>query len=179
MPEISNQKNVTQNSEGIIESTDSKTLIDSLSQLKQITCDSFSSASRMIQIYSHNLDTRILNNREIEKSLIRLIKRTRAARIQILIYTEQSLIGIDHRLVALAQRFTSYVEIRVVPRDNHENIFGFYMIDRKCLIYRSNVERYDAEKSHLPYSRVKEKSILFDSVWQSSTPASFLRSLHL
>ena len=156
-----------------------RTVIDSLTQFKQETADLFAIAKQTIQIYSHGLDPRILNNRQVEKHLLGFVKRSRNSRVQILIYDEQRLRGIDHRLVALAQRFTSYIDIRVVPRDFHENPFGFYLVDDRTMIYRSNVERYEAEKLQMPNFVIKDKSKLFRTIWQSSSPASFLRALHI
>jgi len=156
-----------------------RTLIGSLSQLKEETSDIFTSATQSIQIYSHGLDPRILNNRQIEKDILDFVKRSRKSKVQILIYNERFLRGIDHRLVTLAQRFTSFIEIRVVPKDFHENPFGFYLVDNRTMVYRSNVERYEAEKLVMPNFIIKDKSKLFHTIWQSSSPASFLRALHI
>lgn len=153
--------------------------INSLSELKSASSGLFSEATQIIQLFTKDLDPRILNDREIELRLTQFVKRSRVSKMQILIYDESLMRGQDHRLVSLAQRFTSYVELRVVPKDYHENYFGFYLVDNKQMIYRSNIERYEAEYAKLPYSLVKEKSKWFDSVWQMSSPASFLRALHL
>jgi len=167
------------NTETIEKTNAARHIIDSLAQLKQETNELFAYAKQRIQIYSHDLDPRILNNRETEQQLIRFIKKSRSCKVQILIYDEQRLRGIDHRLVALAQRFTSYVEIKVVAKDHHEIPFGFYLADERTMIYRNNVERYEAEKLQMPNFTIKDKSKLFDSIWQASSPASFLRALHL
>ena len=156
-----------------------RTVISSLTQLKEETCQIFTSAKQRIQIYTHGLDPRILNNRQIEKNILDFVKRSRNSKVQILIYDERLLRGIDHRLVSLAQRFTSFIDIRVVPKDFHENPFSFYLVDNRYMVYRSNVERYEAEKLAMPNFVIKDKSKLFDSIWQSSSPASFLRALHL
>lgn len=161
------------------ENENNRLVIGSLEQLKQQTCEIIGSAKQSVKIYSQGLDPRILNNREIEKYLTAFVKKSRASKIQLLIYNEQLMRGIDHRLVSLAQKFTSYVDIKVVPRDYHENPFGFYLVDNRHMIYRSNVERYEAEQLTVPNFLIKEKTKLFDSIWQSSTPASFLRALHL
>ena len=153
--------------------------IPSLQQLKQQAHDAFQDANKNIQLYTHALDPRVLNNRDIEEVLTHFVKKNRASQVQILIYKEQLMRGIDHRLVALAQRFTSYVQIRVVPRDYHENPFGFYIVDGRTMIYRSNVEGYEAERLNMPDFLIKDKSRLFETIWQSSAPASFLRALHL
>jgi len=157
----------------------SKQAISSLQQLRQETHDIFQDADRVIQLYTHNLDPRVLNNREIEKALINFVKKSRASQLHILIYQEELMRGIDHRLVSLAQQFTSTIQIKIVPRDYHENPFGFYIVDNRTMIYRSNVERYEAEKLRMPDFTIKDKSKLFETIWQSSSPASFLRALYI
>ncbi len=156
-----------------------RSVIDSLTQLKEETSHIFSSAKQSIQIYSHGLDPRILNNRQIDRNILDFIKRSRKSKVQILIYDEQFLRGIDHCLVSLAQKFTSFIDIRIVPKDFHENPFGFYLVDNRAMLYRSNVERYEAEKLIMPNFVIKDKSKLFHTIWQSSSPASFLRALYL
>jgi len=154
-------------------------LINSLVDLKDASIDLFRGAKRNIFIYSNDLDPRILNNRDVESRLIQFIKQSRNSRIKILIKSEQELKGCDHRIVALAQRFTSYVEIKLIPLDYHDNHFGFYLVDSREIIYRSNNERYEAEQIQLPSSLIKEKTKLFDQIWQMASPASFLRALNL
>jgi len=169
----------SQLSETSEKSESSRHLIDSLAQLKRETKDLFAYAKQSIQIYSHGLDPRVLNNRDIEQQLIRFVKKSRSCKVQILIYDEQFLRGIDHRLVSLAQRFTSYIEIKLVAKEHHDNPFGFYLVDGKSMIYRNNIERYEAEKYQMPHFAIKDKNKFFETIWQASSPASFLRALHL
>jgi len=154
-------------------------LIKSLVELQKASVALFQEAKHNICIYSKDIDPRILNNREVESQLISFIKKIRNSRIKILIKNEQELMGLDHRLVALAQRFTSYIEIKLIPNDYHENNFGFYLIDSRKIIYRSNNERYEAEQIQLPSSLIVEKTKLFEKIWQTASPASFLRGLYL
>jgi hypothetical protein len=156
-----------------------RTAIKSFNEFTAETERLLADAGRLVQIYSKDLDPRVLSETKIEKLLLKFIKGSRASKIQLLIFDESFLRGVDHRLVALAQRFTSFLEIRVIPRDYHENHFGFYLTDKKRIIHRNNIERYEAEFAELPNSLVKEKSKWFDDIWQQSSPASFLRALHL
>jgi len=154
-------------------------LINSLVELKKASTELFKEAKQTICIYSKNLDPRILNNRDIESQLILFIKKSRNCRIKILIISEQELMGLDHRIVSLAQRFTSFIELKLIPSDYHENHFGFYLIDSRKIIYRNNNERYEAEQVQLPSSLIIEKTKLFNQIWQVASPASFLRGLYL
>ncbi len=158
---------------------ESPRLLKTLSELRSHSAQLFAKAVNRIQIYSDALDPKILNEKDIEHTLIKFIKQNRHAKIQILIKDELLLRGIDHQLVKLAQQFTSFVEIKVLPKEYHENIFAFYLIDNKQMIYRSSVDNHNAELIKSPHSLINEKSKLFNTIWQSASPASFLRALHL
>lgn len=172
-PNIQRTNGIDSNSDG------SRRAIESLSEFKQETELLFSQATRIIQIYSKDLDPRVLSNIRLESLILKFIKRSKASKLHILIFDESHLKGVDHRLVNLAQRFTSYLEIRLIPRDYQENYYGYYLVDKKRILHRNNIERYEAEYAQLPSSLVKEKSKWFDEIWQKSSPASFLRALHL
>lgn len=148
----------------------------SLSELKEATRDLFNNAKRKVQIYSYNLDPRILNDRDIERILLNFIRKSRNVKIEILIIDERNVQGIDHRLVSLAQKYTSYVSIRLIPKDYHENHFAFYVIDGRQLIYRTVAERFESEVHQLPSVKLKQMSKYFDEVWEQSSPAVHLRA---
>jgi hypothetical protein len=160
-------------------SEESVRLTETLGELKRNSLEAFASAQKKIQLYTHNLDPRILNNREFEKQCLRLVRLSRYARIEILIKDETCLNGIDHRLVNIAQRYTSYMGIKVIPKDFHENLFAFYLIDGRTLIYRRVADRFEAEIHQVPSSQLKRRSKYFDEVWQQASPASHLRALNL
>lgn len=161
----------------ITQSNETLQCYSSLSELRAETLKIFQSARRKIQIYTRNLDPRTLNHREIEQQLLNFIRTSRYVRIEILIIEERNLQGIDHRLVSLAQKYTSFVSIRVIPKDFHENHFTFYLIDGRQLLYRSVGERFECEVHQLPSAKIKQQSKYFDDVWQQSAPATYLRAL--
>ncbi|MBV1909255.1 MAG: hypothetical protein KUG78_08025 [Kangiellaceae bacterium] len=152
---------------------------ESLDDLKTEIEQLFSNAKRTIQIYSRDLDPRILDHRTIAAQLMRFVRLSRFTKVQILIFDENLMKGRDHSLLNLAQRFTSHIEIRVVPKDYQENRFGYYLADNRHIIYRNNIERYEAEITELPHHLAIEKNKSFHKIWDVSTPASSLRALHI
>ena len=153
--------------------------INSLRELRRLTLQTLADAQSLIRLYTRDLDPRVLNDRALEQALVRFIRRSRHSRLQMLIIDEQSLQGQDHRLISLAQRYTSFVQIRVIPRDFHQNYFAFYLIDRDQLILRNQSDRFEAQHHRLPSSEIVNKQRYFDDVWQQSEPAIHLRALHL
>lgn len=151
----------------------------SLKELVEHTAHYFRQARQKLQIYSQSLDPRVLNSREIETIISQFILSSRFARVEILIKDERNLTGIDHRLIKLSQKYTSYMHIKIIPKDYHENHFAFYLIDGRTIIYRSIAERFEAEYRYLPDSKLKQQQKYFDDVWQQASPAIYLRALHL
>ncbi len=154
-------------------------LITSLDELQREACILFKTAKKKIQIYSYNLDPRILNNSQIEAVIKEFIRSSRYVKLEILIYDERNMQNVDHRLVRLAQIFTSSIQIKVVPRDFHENPFAFYLVDGRRMLYRSNAERFETEYRQVPDSNINKQTRYFDELWQKSDPASHLRALNI
>ncbi len=151
--------------------------IKSLSDLITQTEELLSKANRTIKIYTYNLDPRILNSRKIEETILQFIRTSRFVRVELLIHHESTLQRVDHRLVRLAQNFSSFITIRLIPRDYHENPFAFYLIDDRYMLYRNQYTRFEAEIQELPNSQLKQKTKYFDEIWQKSSPAVHLRAL--
>lgn len=152
---------------------------ESLADLKTEVLNYFRLAKQKIQVYTKNLDPRLLSNREIEQTISRFIRTSRNVRVELLITEERALQGVDHRLVNLAQRYTSYITIKIIPKDFHENPFAYYLVDGRYMLYRTLADRYECEIHQLPSSKLKQMSKYFDEVWEQSDPAIHLRALHL
>ena len=153
--------------------------IDSLTTLKTITLDYFLQAKKVIQIYSHNLDPRKLNQREIERALLSLIRKSRYAKIQILISQEINYQSMEHNLVRLAQNYSSSVTIRIIPDDYIQSDEAFYLIDERRLLFRAFSESFKTEAIQSPSLKIQKQRKYFNHVWQQSEPASSLRSFVL
>lgn len=154
-------------------------LITSLEELKLEAISLFKSTKQKIQIYSSNLDPRILNHPRIELAIKTFVRSSRYARVEILIYDERNLQNVDHRLIRLTQIFTSSIQIKIVAKNFQNNPFAFYLIDQRRMLYRSNGERFETEFLQVPNAKVNQKSKLFDDIWQQSDPAIHLRALHI
>lgn len=154
-------------------------LISSLSELVQTIESEFSCARQKIQLFTHNLDQRILNFPRLESLLKSFIRSSPHARVEALIYDERNLQNIDHCLLRLAQNFPSYIQIKIVPNQFQQDLSAFYLIDGRSLLYRNLADQYQTEYLRVPNFKVKEKSKLFNEIWQQSEPASHIRALYI
>jgi hypothetical protein len=171
--------NEASRSESKIGIENNRRLVSSLDALKSETVELFSQAKRKIQIYSPLLDPRILNNHAINQAVSQFIRSSRYAKLEILIKDQRQLQQLDHGLVRLAQKFSSNIEIKVIPKDHQDNLFAFYLIDSRQLMYRTNFERFETELIKPPHFKIKEIDKLFAEVWQQAEIASQLRNLYI
>ncbi|MDH5434816.1 MAG: hypothetical protein OEY19_12805 [Gammaproteobacteria bacterium] len=154
-------------------------LIEHLDELKEVTADCISKSRQTVQLYTHNLDPRILNHPNISALLTKFIQQSSKVRIEMLIADEANLRGVDHLLINLTQRFTTYSKIKVIPKEYLDNRYAFYLFDGRTMLYRNNAERYETELLTLPNAKLNQMRKLFKEIWQQASPASRFRSLNI
>jgi predicted GNAT family N-acyltransferase len=136
-------------------------------------------ARRTMRIYSQELDHNFFDRDDVIDALSTFVRRGPPARLLILIHSSSAIISRGHRLLELARRLDSKVEIRAVPSeladDGHSCVVTdeqgyFLMPDHRE--YQGLANRYDPVQA----SRLAER---FDYLWQRSEPDPELRVLRL
>ncbi|MEE4246757.1 MAG: hypothetical protein V2I33_15200 [Kangiellaceae bacterium] len=153
--------------------------LDRASELKLVSFRMMSQAKRQINIFSRDLDPRILNDRSLERALTKFCRRSRFARVKILIHDPKAIQRQDHRLISLAQNLSSYVTIKAVAKDYLELPFTYYTVDDYGLMYRTVHDDYSTKINFYQPLRVKELNKQFEEIWQQSRVASEFRTLSL
>ncbi len=159
--------------------TDNPFHLDRSADLKLAIYRMFSLAKHRINIFSYDLEPRILSERNIESAIKTLARRSRHSEIRILVFDTTALQKIDHRLVALSQELSSFVSIRVLSKDFQQIPYSFHLVDDHGLVYRSNHSEIESLVSFNSPSRVREYRKEFTEMWEHSRVASELRSLSL
>ncbi|MEP4147923.1 MAG: hypothetical protein ABJL54_11910 [Halioglobus sp.] len=135
------------------------------------------SASRYVSILSPRLDHAVFDQDELSSALSALARGTRQSEVRILVTDSRGLIGRGHRLLALARRIPSLVQIRKL--EDHPDWNGQTVIirDRDGVLYKSGSA--DREGFYEPDSRVAaEKQLeLFNELWRYSVQDPELRNL--
>ena len=141
--------------------------------------DSLGWASRTIRIYSQVLDPILFDREDVIDALSAFVRRGPPSHLQLLIDSSGAIISRGHRLLELARRLDSKIEIRTLPsdlvEDNHSCVIsdeqGFFLMpDHKE--YQALSNRYDPVQT----SRLAER---FDYLWNRSTIDPELRVLRL
>ena len=136
-----------------------------------------SSASRYVSILSPRLDHAVFDQQALSSALSTLARGTRQSEVRILVADSRGLMGRGHRLLALARRIPSLVQIRKIEDHPDWNVQTVIIRDRDGVLYQSGGAEH--EGFYEPDSRVAaEKHLeLFIELWRYSVQDPELRTL--
>lgn len=135
-------------------------------------------AAHEIAIYTRDLDPALLDIPAILDEIKRIALSGRRARIRILIQEPRKPLVDGHRLIALAQRLPSLIELRT-PEDEQDRQYAsaFLINDRAGYLFRTLASRNEGEGSTYAPGRHAQLREYFDQVWERSVPSEELRRL--
>lgn len=134
---------------------------------------------RTALIFSHDLDPRVYDNPELAQAVSELARRSKYSWVRVLVQDTATIVRDGHRLVEVARRLSSRVEIRQAHPDFAQVHRAFVVVDGVGLILRPVGDRYDGTANfHAPMA-AREEAHLFRRVWDRSAPAPDLRRLHV
>lgn len=139
-----------------------------------------SQCQRKILIFSQDFDQQILDNDQVETAIRSfLTSNSRVARLKILVQRPENAIAQGHRLIELARKLTSLIEIRQ-PAQQHRGIAeAFSCFDRSGFIYRELGDRPDGSGCYHDPLKSLELARKFDEIWALSEPLSEFRQLSI
>lgn len=131
--------------------------------------------SRQVDILSPQLESALLDNDALCEQLTRLARRGRHTRIRVLITEIKPIIETGHRLIALARRLKTAMEVRTLefhPQWNGETVV---LLDRsRGLVLKARDRQSRVIDSRTDARRLAEQ---FDRLWLASHPTPELRHL--
>jgi len=135
-------------------------------------------ARRKINIFTQDFDNTFLDNDSFCTAIRTfVVENSRVARINILIQRSENAIRQGHRLVELARRLSSFMEIRR-PASQHASIANaFLTFDNSCYLYREIGDRPEGRGCYQDSLRTLELNRKFDEIWAMSEPETEFRRL--
>lgn len=159
--------------------TDAGIDIDSSERLRDVALSMALQAERTIDILSRHLDPPIFDNDEFTEAVKQLALGSRRAKIRLLIINSQPLVRDGHRLVDLANRLSSFIEIRAPARQHRQFNEAWLVADNTAYIHRQFSDRFDAEANFADRRVSDSLSGRFEDIWERGVPDTRLRRLHL
>ncbi|MFN2310179.1 MAG: hypothetical protein ABR553_10695, partial [Gammaproteobacteria bacterium] len=136
-------------------------------------------ARRRIDLFTPDLEPALYDQTAFLDGLVQLCLNSPRARVRVLAKDFERALKDGHRLVELARRLSSYIELRRVHPDYQENNESFLIADDHGLLHRRHAPRFDGSFSCKTPLEVRRLRAVFDEIWDRSEPATELRRLHL
>ncbi len=148
--------------------------------LLQACDDVLGRARRTVDVLAPDLDPLLLDRAPTLDALARLTRGSRFTRIRVLFYDSSRAIRAGHRLIHLARRFPSYIQLRRAAPDHREENCAWLAVDGSHLLWRPD-HTLAAEGHVFTEEAGQARKVLrgFDHWWQYSESEPALRELHL
>jgi len=112
--------------------------------------------------------------------LRRLATSGRRARVRILLHDPEAALRQDHRLIALVQRLTSAIEVRMpVEESDLSETSACLLNDTGGYLFLPEADRVRGRAARHDRPAAAPLQQHFDEVWERSVPAGMLHALHL
>ena len=135
-------------------------------------------ARRSVNIYTRDLDKKLYDNREFLDGLQNLAVNNRGL-IRILVKDSDRAVKYGHRLIALSQSLTSFIEIRKVAEDFKEYNEAFLVADEIGYAHRKHADRFEGIAHFNAAKEAVNLMGFFNEVWRHSAPDPNLRRIYL
>jgi predicted GNAT family N-acyltransferase len=136
-------------------------------------------AKRELALFSYDLDPAVFDQTPFIEAFKALALRSRFSRIRILLQDNALVLQRGHRLVELAQRLPSVIEIRRPNEDFIDQEENFLLIDDCGYLHRKNRAGHIGIACYHNRHRVNRLLALFDEAWENGIPERELARLHL
>lgn len=164
---------------GSLGSDESTHLFSSPEELKTLTSSMVSQASHKVRILSHHLNREIYDYEPIREALSKLARTNARSLIELLIVDEHSVVVSTPRLLELARRLPSSIQLKVINKAYPYDESAMVLVDRCGVIYQKEHSIYEGFANFNSAGRNKQLSEIFDQLWNHAQESQELRQLRL
>lgn len=134
---------------------------------------------RYLHIFSRDLDPAVYDTTTFVSAVRELATYSRYSQIRILVQNSERIAKHGHRLVQLAHRLSSFIQVRKPARDHQALSEAFLVVDKLGLLHRKMSDRYDGVVNFNAPLEAAALVRFFDEVWDRSEPDPELRRLYI
>ncbi len=136
-------------------------------------------AQNTLDVFSRSLDPGIYEQSDFLANLSRLCLRNRLARIRFLVQQPSEAVKHCQRLLELARKLSSSIELRQPHPDYRPHNEAFLVADCCGLIYRKLSDRYEGTANFYSPVESQRKTDFFTEVWERSEVNPEFRRLYI
>lgn len=134
---------------------------------------------RYLHVFSRDLDHTVYDTTAFIAAVRALATYSRYSQIRILVQNTERIIKSGHRLVQLAHRLSSVMQIRRPGREHQAMNEVFLVVDKLGLLQRKQSDRYEGVVNFNAPLEAAAMARFFDEVWEKSEPDPELRRLYI
>ncbi|HYQ71168.1 MAG TPA: hypothetical protein VET88_04470 [Gammaproteobacteria bacterium] len=138
-----------------------------------------SKTRRTLLLHTYDLEARIYDRLPFIDAVSALVRRYPGACFDVLIQNVERVVKDGHRLVELARRLGSSVQIRRCAQQYQGYCGTFMLADDSGYLYRPNSSRFEGQASFNNTAEVARLGKYFREVWEHSGPEMELRRLYV
>jgi hypothetical protein len=138
-----------------------------------------SQAQRTLLLHTYDLEARIYDRQPFVEAVSALVRRHPGACCDVLIQNVDRVVKDGHRLVELARRVGSSIQIRRCAQQYRGYCGTFLLVDNSGYLYRPLSSRYEGKASFSNAAEVARIGKYFREVWEHSDIDMELRRLYL
>jgi hypothetical protein len=134
---------------------------------------------KTLEIVSRELDPQVYDDQRVADALKQLALYSRYSKIRILVFETTAIAKRGHRLLDLAMKLPSFIEIRKPGKEHRTFNQAFLIADGVGYIHQPDAARYEAQ---MDFKRRKIAGALqktFDDMWDKSEADMNLRRLNI
>lgn len=136
-------------------------------------------AKRALRMLTYDLEPQIYGEPDFIEVVRGVATSGRFASVRVLVQDSARAVRDGHRLVELARRLPSFIEMRT-PHADHRNLIEAYLVaDERALLYRKQADRYEGFVDVDDPLQARRLVREFDQVWGRAAPDPELRRLGL
>lgn len=145
--------------------------------LRDATLEVLNAARHAVCIYSRDLEPTLYEDSEVLEAIRKLAVSGRGANVRILLQDTARIVHEGHRLLDLAQRLSSVIQIRRPSQEDLQYPGAYVLNDSGGYLYRNFGDRFEAEGDLYYPPRRNELKRLFDATWERGESPAELRRL--
>lgn len=153
--------------------------VETGAQVKEASVALVEQSNRTVEIVSRHLDPAVYDNAEFALALRRFLLDSSRARVHIIVMDSKPVVTSGHRLIDLAQKLSSYMEIRKPDRKHAKYNCAFLLADRTGSVVRQLADRFEGVVNFGDRRSASELGDTFDEMWAHAEPDPNLRRLRI
>ncbi|PLY16779.1 MAG: acyltransferase [Sedimenticola sp.] len=134
---------------------------------------------RSLAIFTYDLDPYVYDQADFLDAVKQLAIASQLSKIRVLLQNNDRVQKQGHRLLEMARRLSSKIEIRRPKTDYLNYLENFLVVDATGYVKRGVYHRYDGEVCFACRLEAVKYENFFNEVWECSEPDSDLRRLYL